>query len=619
MSSPGRQPSPWDHPGSYFLLFLASALAAGWSESLFFGINYLRGQTALFFLNAHFVWMIPIAQVMLCLLPALIATGLAACRKDFWLRPMATLALVQWLFTLLGLLNSLGQIGIGNWALLILSAGLAWQLAGGLVAQPARAFRWVAGLAGGLSLLTLGTLSIDLALGAISEQQQEAALPRAAEGAPNVLLIVWDTARADHLSAYGHPRPTTPFLEKLAAEGVLWERAVAPSSWTLTTHGSLLTGYWPHEHKGNWTQPVTSPTRTLAEILQQHGYRTAGFVGNLPHAGRHTGLGRGMAHYEDFDLTWDQFLHVSRTGKIVLGSPLLQPLLGHNPFTVRKPGPEITKAFLNWRDQRKDRPYFAFLNYFDAHDPYFPGPPFDKEFGPQNAEETQLMVEWGGLGMPNARPTTPAEREAARRSYEGCLRTLDKQLSELIQALSERGDLDRTLIVLTSDHGEEFGERGALRHGYTLYRPSIDVPLVMRLPQRVPAGQRVPEIVSIRDVPRTILDVLALPEKDFPGHSLVETWGNIREATTSAVPPEDSGPGLPPGWILSELTNLDGRPVSRVLIGQGYAYGFLYENRHEELFDYLHDPTESRNLVQDPALLPLVNRFRQVQQSLPPP
>jgi arylsulfatase A-like enzyme len=217
------------------------------------------------------------------------------------------------------------------------------------------------------------------------KQWRETGRPLPPAGAPNVLLIVLDTVRADHLSVYGYPRGTTPTLERLAARGIRFDEARAPAPWTLASHASFFTGRWPHELGVQWLTPWQGNFPTLAEYLGARGYATAGFVANAGYCSYETGLARGFTHYEDYVLARLGSLRtaglvdaaVKTFGELTL--PLDQGRL-HSPRDVvgdwffsgeRKRAEQINRDFLDWFARRREpgRPVFVFLNYLDTHTP----------------------------------------------------------------------------------------------------------------------------------------------------------------------------------------------------------------------------------------------------------
>ena len=220
------------------------------------------------------------------------------------------------------------------------------------------------------------------------KERREASRPLPSGDPPNVLLIVLDTVRADRLSLYGYRRPTSPTLERLARRGVRFDEARATAPWTLPSHASLFTGRWPHELDVNWNTRLGTKFPTLAEYLGSRGYATAGFVANVLYCSYEFGLDRGFTHYEDYVLEPMTPLRMCYLGDLALKAVShlgwrLSASLGVIPFLPHKDSPVwralnsdpkidaglINREFLDWLSRRREpgRPFFAFLNYFDAH------------------------------------------------------------------------------------------------------------------------------------------------------------------------------------------------------------------------------------------------------------
>jgi arylsulfatase A-like enzyme len=420
------------------------------------------------------------------------------------------------------------------------------------------------------------------------ESRELAALSQPAANRPNVLLIVLDTQRADFLSSYGNQRFTTPHLDSLAAGGVLFERAFATSSWTLPTHISLFTGLLGFQHRTEERpRRVLQPGPvTLAELLSREGYATAGFVANLYWTGRQTGLARGFAHYEDYYGTMGDALH---RATLVREFGTIQQMLGAIDVQGRKRAGHVNREVLGWLGRVKGRPFFAFLNYFDVHAPYLPPAPFRGRFGVIRPEFTAKRLE---IGNQPKRPQTP-ERWAYRVDrYQEAMLYLDDHLGKLFAELKRRGVLDNTIVIVTSDHGEHFGEHGIGEHGASLYSQETWVPLIIRFPSRIPAGMRVSIPVSVSDVPATIT-ALAGMRDTFPGRSLLLPAGApgpvavpvVSEMAKTVNDDPKEWPGSK-GWVKS-------------LVVDQWHY-ILLENGEEELFNLATDVHEETNLAAVP-------------------
>jgi len=421
---------------------------------------------------------------------------------------------------------------------------------------------------------------------ALRERRALAALPAASSGSPNVLLLVLDTVAALRLSLYGYPRPNTPHLEEWARRGVRFDRAMSTAPWTLPSHASILTGRWPHELSADWLAPLDGTYPTLAEVLGAHGYASAGFVANS-YCSRVFGLQRGFQHYEDFPATPAQILFSSALGR------LLMPSYRVRFHKVVRPADAINGELLHWLDDRpENRPFFAFLNYMDAHDPYESPPPYEEQFS--DPASIRLVH---GLRHDRVIGWSPAEAEAAKGAYDGALAYLDSRLGELFTELERRGLLANTIVIVTADHGEEFGEHGVFYHGNSLYQTVSRVPLIITWTGHLPAGRSVNAAVSLRDLAATVMDLTGVGQSHpFPGRSLERFWSQRAgeaPASDTLLMKVSYAPKLPRGT-----------PVSRgsmyaVQLG-GYRL-ILNGDGVEELYDF-DDSLEVNDLSKEPAL-----------------
>jgi arylsulfatase A-like enzyme/Flp pilus assembly protein TadD len=266
----------------------------------------------------------------------------------------------------------------------------------------------------------------------------------------NVLLITLDTTRADRLGCYGYANAKTPALDALAARGFLFEDAVAQVPLTLPSHGTIMTGRFPKEFgvRINNQGAIGSTHPTLASIFKEHGYRTAAFVATFVLDARF-GLNRG------FDVYDDDMINVSMQ---------TQPLEWEQPANI------IADRALAWLDADKSKPFFAWLHFYDPHDPYTPPPPFPK-------------------------------------TYEGEMAFMDTQIKRVTDWLDRSGQRDRTLVVVVGDHGESFGEHGENGHGMFLYQTSLHIPLLFAHPSLTAKSGRIGNTVGAIDVFPTLLDL----------------------------------------------------------------------------------------------------------------
>lgn len=308
-------------------------------------------------------------------------------------------------------------------------------------------------------------------------------------GPQNLLLISIDTLRADRVGAYGYERPTTPNLDRVAAEGVVFEQAWSQSPWTLPSHASLLTGLYTRAHGlRDDDHRLGREIPVLAELLVEAGYRTAAFV-NTPYLSPRTGLLRGFERYEQLER-----------------------------FDASVP------AALDFLRSEDPRPFFLLLHTMDVHSPYLPGEdqrrrfvrPYDGELDGRTS--TLLRVRRGFL-KPEA-----VDLRHLNDLYDAVIHEMDQRLAPLLAFLDESGLAATTLLIITSDHGEEFLEHGDVLHGRTVYEEMLRVPLLVRGPG-VPRGLRVGAPTALVDVMPTMLRAAGVaPPPDLDGRDLRLRW-----------------------------------------------------------------------------------------------
>jgi arylsulfatase A-like enzyme len=313
-----------------------------------------------------------------------------------------------------------------------------------------------------------------------------------AGGRPNVLFILIDTLRADHLRVYGYGRATSPAIDALAAEGWLFEQHVSSASQTIPATLSMLLSQHPVEHgfvhreDGQFAKnrpQYPDALLFLSEVFSAAGYATAAFVGN-PFLTRENGFAQGF----------DEFFYSEGRGAL------------------------LTAAGVRWLEERADRsrPFFAYLHFFDVHWPYDPPPAYRRRIGPPAH----------GRPVYTNGPAPTAKRadvEAAMAAYDGEIAYVDDQVAKLVEALSALRLRDDTIIVVTSDHGDEFLEHGGLGHGTTVYGELVRVPLVLVYPPAFAGGRRVTHLTRQIDLAPTLLETAGIDSPPrFRGHSLAE-------------------------------------------------------------------------------------------------
>jgi arylsulfatase A-like enzyme len=618
-----RRPGPLD----VFVLSSWCGLAGGCLEVLTRIICKHAASHQMYAMSRHFVWMAPLCNLLLFsafgLLLAL-ATKLWP-RRGGWISSRlvgfaASLPALLWISPRLYL-----------WASAILASGISARLGAIVERRPDEVRRRLALTVPVLLGIALASASVLLG-GDHVKAWREASRPLPPGDPPNVLLIVLDTVRADHLSLYGYRRPTSPALQRLAERAIRFDEARATAPWTLPSHASLFTGRWPHEMDLDWQTPMGAEFPTLAEYLGSRGFATAGFVANVHYCSHEFGLDRGFTHYEDYvlgtlgplrtclmgDLSLKAVAYVGRMLSAALPGSRLLPGR-HSTFwrdlAVEPPkryAPSINRAFLDWLSRRNEpaRPFFAFLNYFDAHTHYLlpEGTPYRFGQPPRTEADVQALADWATLDklhLPRYYKTL------AEDCYDSCLAYLDEQLGELFGELKRRRVLDRTVVIVTADHGEGLGEHDLFFHGESLYRTEIHVPLLIAPPGQVRPAV-VGETASLRDLPATIADLTGQATgAPFPGRSLAGLWRD----------PRPGGRGADCEGAISELVrpnpqdpNQGRSPAHRgslTALAEGdYVYIRNDGDGSEELFDERRDPQESDNRARFESARAIKERLR---------
>ena len=323
-------------------------------------------------------------------------------------------------------------------------------------------------------------------------------LRRRLEGA-SVLFVILDAARARQFGAYGYDRDTTPEIDRIAADGVLFERAYTPAVYTLGAMSSVWTSQYPDRHHGDvsFSSPLPRDRLTLAEVLSGQGIFTAGFVATAV-PGAFNGFDRG---FQEFHEVWRE--------------------IGSRADVFRQ-------AIPPWLARNRDRRFFAYIHFREPHFPYDPEPPFDTKFGPDGpipkASRRDAFFRDVNQGR---RPFSAEEQAHLVRLYDGNLAYVDQEVGALRQAMEGAGVWDKTVLIVAADHGEELREHGWIGHNTQVYEPAARIPLIIRFPAGIgPRGRRVGELVDLLDIAPTVADVFGArgkggAEREFQGRSLL--------------------------------------------------------------------------------------------------
>jgi choline-sulfatase len=393
---------------------------------------------------------------------------------------------------------------------------------------------------------------------------------------PNVLLVSIDSLRSDHLHSYGYERATSPTIDRLAAGGTRFETVVAPASWTLPSHMTLLTAKPPSEHGVTSNDQRLKPgTVTLAEAFRRAGYATAGFVA-APYLLSMYGFDQG------FDLYDDSIAQV----------PRFESLKG---VTSPKSVALITRYLEDWSKGGRRKPFFVFFHLWDVHFDYNPPPPYDSMFDPDYEGNVTGVL----LDRSINRNMNPRDLAHVVALYDGEIRYTDEHLGEVLETLRKLGILDDTIVVVTADHGEEFFEHGRKGHGQALYDETLLVPLVIRYPRAVAAGRVVSDQVRLMDVAPTVLELAGVPAPAGFGTPPGTKYGAVSVA--SALRPEDDAAEAPSLLAFSRTTM--GKYTRTSVRTEGAKLILRSPGpMRVKYFDLRRDPDEKTNLSDDPAV-----------------
>jgi arylsulfatase A-like enzyme len=383
-------------------------------------------------------------------------------------------------------------------------------------------------VAAGALVALIGTSAIATVLAASPAPRDPVMAQAGGHAGPNVILLVMDAVRADHLSLYGYSRSTAANLQKFADSATLYTHCFAVSDMTLATHASLFTGLYPEWHGAHYApptfpngRPLPHATRTLSTILSKAGYVTLGIAANKYYLTPEFGLGQGFDYY---DARWpipaiEMPAEVwQRTAHPEQFSQSFRRVLSYVLETANLDRDKRTSADLNAEALRligsaakAKRPFFLFVNYMEAHTPYIPGSEFRDRYAGRDRHFTQFdMEDLTRAVRARKRLPTPHERDHLISQYDAGITQLDASIGRFIQQLKDRGVYDNSLIIVTSDHGETFGERYRLEHSSSVYQDQIAVPLIIKFPY---SGEKrvVDTDASQVDILPTILAAVSLP------------------------------------------------------------------------------------------------------------
>ncbi len=432
--------------------------------------------------------------------------------------------------------------------------------------------------------------------------------PKSGSEAPQgVIVIMADTLRRDHLNSYGYERETAPVLAQLASEGALFRDCIAQATWTKVSTSSLMTGLYPSTHGvKDFSDRLSVSATTLAEVFREAGYATVSYSSVL-FTGEFTNLHQGYEQLHEQSSLPDE--------------------------TKSKTAREYVDRLIPWLEDHRDVPFYVFLHVFDPHDPFQPRNPYDTLWaeagrGEKHKDEVEKLKKFiKHPFMKNRGLPTAAELAAAGLDkeefishlhdwYDGSIRAMDAEIGRLLAHLRTLGLYEKTLVVFTSDHGEEFLEHGWMFHGQSAYGELANVPLIMRRPGAVPAGVTIDQTVRSIDIMPTVLELSGLPlPEGIQGESLIPLLSSAQGTAISRAGFLQGGGGDPtpgPAWegraAITEKARSDdpSSPPNReeesyAIVKDGWK---MIHNRINpngkpefELFDHRRDPLNMKDVA----------------------
>jgi arylsulfatase A-like enzyme len=417
--------------------------------------------------------------------------------------------------------------------------------------------------------------------------------------------MLMDTVRADRLSCYGYPRRTTPNIDAIAKESIQFLRSYSTSPWTPPAHASLFTGLCNSKHGVFHGHIFLERTySTLAEVLSAEGYRTAAFSNN-PWVSQVTELTRG---FEESVEKWERQNSVRDAAILRVKSLLprkVYDFLRTIKDKVRPPlkdkGAYSTNLLIqNWLTETEgdSRPFFMFINYMEAHLPYAPPHPYKRTFVDEKHSDMRVLAvnqdmrkQWAGTVR-----MTADDFEILGGLYDSELAYLDFRMGELVRYLRDTGILDNTILIITSDHGENLGDHGLMDHQLCLYDTLLRIPLLIRFPSKLGAGANGKDLVSIVDIFPTVLGLLGINfsfAEELQGRDVFSTDSAehiYAEYESPILEMTENRKYYPPDFDPSVFDR-----TLKVARDLRYKLIFASDNRHE-LFDTISDPEEKTNV-----------------------
>ncbi|MFQ5802587.1 MAG: sulfatase [Candidatus Methylomirabilales bacterium] len=418
-----------------------------------------------------------------------------------------------------------------------------------------------------------------------------------------MVLISIDTLRADHLSCYGYGRITTPNLDNLGEDGVVYENAYSTAAWTAPAHASMLTGLYPSCHGVVDNCRLSEDIPTLAEILLENGYKTAGFVNNSQ-VGELVGLGRG---HETFIEVWR-----GTRGDPVVRKSIKYLIRNAKEFMgISDHGADCTNRLVRqWIARNKSRHFYVFIHYVEPHNPINAPYPFKNKYWDKkkikniDRRKLRLVAHNPLVCFTDNIRLNEDEINGLKALYDGEVSYMDQKIGEVVEYLKSEGVYDNTLIIVTADHGEHFDEHGLYSHVASLYEPIVHVPLIMKYPAWASKRGRVGKVVQVLDICCAVVEAAGIGRKFLSGAqgrslAMADVDGRCRDYVVA------EWEGRVPYFVLDRMGGLGGEALVRqfrepmVMIRKERYKLIRRASGKEELYDVERDRGELNNIREE--------------------
>jgi len=440
---------------------------------------------------------------------------------------------------------------------------------------------------------------------------------------PNIVFLILDTARAQNISCYDHSRNTTPNIDRVAEEGVLYENAISVSPWTLPSHASLFTGVPPAVHRTNsFESQLPDRLITLAEFLNEYGYDTVGMSSN-PWISSQFGLTRGFDEFHHLSVpfggdSYREFVNIVADGSRSILERIHTLFVTQNVPTlfknvlnaayrqiVEQPDDGAKRAVQHAQTVvNREDPYFLFINFLEPHLPYEPPDDYEMKFMSDSISENQVAGVNQNARDYNVRNVsmTDEDFDILERLYDAEIKYVDDQIGRLLNHIDTVSDREETMVFILSDHGENIGDHGLMSHNYSVHETLSHVPLIVRYPGVFENGCQAKSRVSSLDIPATIASLLA-EGSDDPFHTQQTGTSLTEPRTDRTIVSEYLNPVPPIERIKAMCTNpdFDVEKYDRTLRAI-YDKDFKFirgSDGTRELYDVSADPDERKDLAEE--------------------